>query len=192
MSSPYVINGTIPAANNDPADDQDPMQKNFANIKAFLGVDHVPPGSVIGGTAAGIHRQLNLPTITSPTLQGNLVLYTKLAGGLAALWAKNLTVDAPLTGPLNQVAAGYTTLFGGLSLQWGTVTPVVNRTLTAVTLNRALIFAPYAVVITSSRTASPNNVDQIYINAKSPTTFSYYATTSGTGFASFDWIAIGI
>ena len=51
----YPINGAIPAANNDPADDQPEMQTNYANIKSYLSVDHKTPGTADDGFHTAVH-----------------------------------------------------------------------------------------------------------------------------------------
>ncbi len=71
----YPINPNIPATNDDPADDQPIMQRNFSSINGFLGVDHINPGT----TGDGFHKQItfysnNPPTVptTSPILFSNI------------------------------------------------------------------------------------------------------------------------
>ena len=68
----FPIDVTIPAANNDPADDQPLMQQNFANISSFLAVDHIAPGTI----GDGFHKQItyfteNIPgAVTDPVSIG--------------------------------------------------------------------------------------------------------------------------
>jgi hypothetical protein len=71
MSFPY--NPNIPAANNAPTNDQDPMQKNFNSINDWVAVDHV--GFTTNG---GTHNRVtfngfNVPPTPAST---NSVLYT--------------------------------------------------------------------------------------------------------------------
>jgi len=54
----YAIDISIPAANDTGADDQEPMRKNFENIKGFLTVDHVAPGTTNPANTAGKHKQI--------------------------------------------------------------------------------------------------------------------------------------
>ena len=62
MSFPIDIN--IPAANNNPADDQPRMQKNFQNINGYLSIDHVTPGSI----GDGFHKEVTLYTLNPPPI----------------------------------------------------------------------------------------------------------------------------
>lgn len=50
----FGINVNIPAAGNDPADDQPLIKQNFQNIKDYLTVDHVTPGNAKNG----FHKQI--------------------------------------------------------------------------------------------------------------------------------------
>lgn len=56
MVTLYPIDENIPAAPNDPADDQPLMEQNYANIKGYLAVDHVPAGSANNGYHTVIHE----------------------------------------------------------------------------------------------------------------------------------------
>lgn len=58
----YPIDGTIPAANNNPAADQPLMQANFLNTKNYLSVDHITPGA----TGDGFHKQVTYFTENIP------------------------------------------------------------------------------------------------------------------------------
>lgn len=63
----YPIDITIPAANNDPADDQPIMLQNTVNTVAYLTVDHVAPGA----TGNGYHKHVTFnDKIAAPALSG--------------------------------------------------------------------------------------------------------------------------
>ncbi len=111
----YSIDVTIPAANNDPADDQPLMKQNFANISAYVAVDHVDAGN----QNAGQHKQVNIPANVIPgalptALAG--VLYTQ--PGVAAPAASQMAYKSSLgTFPLSCVRA-----FGSCTVIGATVT----------------------------------------------------------------------
>jgi len=71
MVFPFPIDGTIPAANNDPADDQPIMQDNFANTKGFLTVDHIAPGTNSSPNFAGFHKQVTYSSSFLPAAPVN-------------------------------------------------------------------------------------------------------------------------
>ena len=113
----FPIDGTIPAQNNAPAQDQPKMQSNFANIKGYLNVDHV----LAGEENAGFHKQVTLnapistPSVTAPVS----VIYSKTVSGSNQLFYYNGTTDYPLSGGNSSPGtSGYTTLPGGLILSW--------------------------------------------------------------------------
>lgn len=127
--STFPINTTIPAANNDPADDQPLMQANFANINSYVQVDHINPAA----TGAGQHKQVtfnsnNVPTPpTSPP-----ILFTNIQDG-----AGNALPGSPAvpelffySGPSagvsqNQYVStqnGSVLLMGGIIMKWGVYT----------------------------------------------------------------------
>ena len=183
----FTYTDNIPDGPNNPSQDQPNMKTNTNSIDQLLAVDHFSFNDGNGG----LHKQVNLVTEASPALQGNSVIYANTYQGRVVPWAKNSSDDLPLFFRVSNSNPGFSSTYGATIYQFGTVTPVVNQTLTAVSFPLAFPNSCFVVVVTAKRTASPNGVDQIYVNAKTASNFSYYATTSGTGFASFDWIAIG-
>jgi hypothetical protein len=120
--STFSYSTTIPAANNDPADDQPQMQTNFASISGLINVDHVG-FNVIGG---GEHEQVtfnanNVPAVpTSPP-----ILFTNTVGAVPQLFF--YSGSATTSSSQYVVAAnGSTFLLGGIILKWGTLAAVAN------------------------------------------------------------------
>ena len=113
----FPIDGTTPAQNNAPAQDQPKMQTNFANIKGYLNVDHV----LAGDENAGFHKlvRLNAP-ISTPSVSGQVsAIYSKTVSGTNQLFYYNGTTDYPLSGGNSSPGtSGYTTLPGGIILSW--------------------------------------------------------------------------
>lgn len=79
----YPLDTTVPAANNDPADDQPEMLTNFGNINGVIAVDHVTPGNVNNGyhNQATLVVQAVLPTTY---VSNSNVFYCKSAGNTPA------------------------------------------------------------------------------------------------------------
>lgn len=181
----------IPNGPNNPSADVQPLKVNTNSAFGIIAVDHNGYGVPNGGWHTDIHMVPQSPP--APIL------------GIGQLFTQNVTVNSAtdtqlffqtgIAGGLSQLTGNHSanpgwSIASGIIIQWGTVTPVVNRTLTPVNFNRSFNNI-FVVVVTEKRTNSPNGVDQIYVNAKTNTSFSYYATTNGTGFDSFDYIAIG-
>lgn len=93
----FPIDGTIPAANNDPADDQPIMKSNFLNTKNYLSVDHVNPGT----PGDGFHKQITFQKKTTQAAQSGQqsVLYTDAAISSTdpQLYWKNLRATYPIS-----------------------------------------------------------------------------------------------
>ena len=168
------------------------IRTNIGLLKSSLAVNH----GDLGNVDTGKHKFLQMPVQgSSPvTAINDLGFFASVIGGRNVLTFREANSGAvyALTGITPSVAAtGYTPLIGSSILQWGTVTPVANQTLTAVAFPTPFPNNCFVVVVTEKRTGSPTGVDQVYVNLKVAAGFSYFATTSGAGFASFDWIAIG-
>lgn len=76
----FPINVFIPAAGNDPGDDQPGMQTNFSNINSYLQVDHTNPAS----TGAGIHKQVTIQNVTAPGIPSSPISIAYTQFGVAA------------------------------------------------------------------------------------------------------------
>ncbi len=193
----FMYTRGVPNPPNLPSADVNNMQTNTNSTDSILDVDHFSFGST--ASIDGRHRQVSLANEAAPGVPGNIggVLFANNPAPTNISWPFWQNGVAPanvvqlISGIPSVAVSGYTFLAGGVILQWGTVTPVVNQTLTPVNFPLTFPNNCFVVTVTESRTASPNNIDQIYVNAKATNSFSYYATTGGTGFASFDWIAIG-
>jgi len=65
----------IPAANNNPSNDQPLMEGNFTAISNLINVDHIG----FNTATSGLHQQIHLPNFTAPTVingtltQGSLI-----------------------------------------------------------------------------------------------------------------------
>jgi len=178
----FSINVGIPNVNNDPNDDCPLIQQNFSNISSFLAVNHVAPGS----SGAGKHSVVELIRGAAPATSGNdCFLYGKLATrpALTELFFKDQNnSEAQLTGPFLSATRGYTTLLGGIVIQWGTDN--FGAALTGT------ITVPYTGLSLYTAIAVPNGATkrQISTNVTSATTFTWTVDNTIT---SLNWITIG-
>lgn len=187
----------IPLAGDLISQSQGDLKANFDYLQASLGKDHqIVFGDTNMTTFEGRHTQVSLKDRANTNIPipiDGVDSFFWSSGG--DVWGRNTTSSAlQLTGLTYSAAnanPGFFFLPGGMKLAFGTVTPVVNQSLTVVSYAKTFSSATFVVIITASRTDSPQNSDSIYVNAKSASGFSYFATTTSTGFASFDYVAIG-
>ena len=175
------------------------MQVNTNSINSLIGVDHVNFNTL----GSGIHQQVTF---------ANSLAQPGIGDGIGVEFAQNFPTPAGFgtqawpvwknnagAGGVQMLGAypvasatGLTSLPGGIILQWGTVTPVTQQTLTIVNFLTPFLNACFVVLVTAKKTLLPKDVQQIYVEAKTLSNFSYFATITGfTSFDSFDWIAIG-
>ncbi len=184
--STFPINTSIPAAGNDPADDQPEMQSNFANISGYLQVDHTNPNA----TGAGQHDQVtfnsnNVPSVPTALVGGNYqgITFTNTvgAGNVDHLFHYAGTA----TSSSNQYVAnanGSTYMLGGMIIKWGT------NAITNASQNFPVAFpnGAYSMVVASrdASLGSPLKVTSLSASA-------YTVTRSGVGNTAYYYIAIG-
>lgn len=112
----YNLN--IPAANNNPSQDQPKMQTNTNAINTLISLDHF----TFADNAAGRHKQVSLANESAPGIPTNTngVLYANLANGQSWPFWQNALGSTQILGASSVAASGYATLPGGLIIQWGT------------------------------------------------------------------------
>ena len=208
----FPIDTTIPAAPNDPADDQPLMLQNFQNINSYVSEDHVAPGA----TNNGKHKFVRLVAqsgVPAGLASGIAAIYTKLVGPMGnqtsqifyspdatgqqyqltrcdpngtnfARFGTNTTYVANNTG-------GWTFLPGstdGLFLQYGfRANPGTSG---FITFPRTFTGAPFSVSVSLYRSTGDHSV---LIDSGTPPTnsgFNYICDTSGS--SGVFWTAIGI
>lgn len=181
----FVQYPTIPDAPDDPGDDQPLMQTNAASDNSISNVDHIGYNAANGG----LHRQVNMFNQASPIRYGDTLLYSNISAGFSNLWLKNSNQDVPLTtfGSL-ATTQGYTSLFGGLLIQWGIGTTTGNNTTipfnTSFTTNGV---ASNAFVVVCTPQGSTSGL----FNASAYTSTNFNFNKAGSANFSFSWIAIG-
>jgi hypothetical protein len=174
---------TKPAANDKPANDQSPMQMNFASIKTLIDVDHVD----FNNAQYGQHNQVtfaanNVPTVpTTPP-----VLFTNNVLGLAQLFY--YTGDVP-NGAQQYVsgANGSTMAFGGIIIKWGLQMNAANNT----TVNFVSDFPNDCFAVTVSGGLATGTQPTININTASEGPSGFTLKITGTTPVNVFYIAIG-
>ena len=144
----YPIYTNIPAANNDPADDQPLMQINNANIAGYLGIDHVAPGALGDGFHQHVTYYNKFPPV-APIIGQVAIGYTNVGIANAAV-PENFYTNASGTFPLSCVKA-----FGSFDTQAPGAVPLINGyNITSITGTTATHYD----VVTTAGAISGNNV----------------------------------
>ena len=126
--SNFTFTFTIPAAANNPSTDQGPMLIDNASIVGWSAVDHLGYNTNNGGIHNVIH--FNDQGVTDPgAIAGFGQEYTKtIAGDQQLFYESGAGIISQLTGPVapsvtsTTPSNGYSTLPGGVIIQWGTAT----------------------------------------------------------------------
>ena len=207
MSAPYPINVNIPAANNDPSDDQPRMKTNYANIDGYLKVNHVAAGVNQGAVTAGKHTYIQMPTTAAPktTGTGEILLYN---GGSGAGVGNNLFYARPGLSPItinNRVQMtraeipswtgggtyqGFTWLPGGFLQQFGAVAIPASTGVGSVTYPVPLQSLAYSIQLTFLHISTLLVIKTLEVTVTSTTGFSFNCSIGAAGNYVY-WTAIG-
>lgn len=187
----YTID--IPATNNDPSVDQPPMKINTNSIKSIIDVDHFS----FGNNNGGFHKKVTMFNSVAPALAGgDLALFAKADGGQSVLWAVNSSTSGigglPLfTGPAQGATPGYSSIYGGIKLQWGFVT---NPGVSGI-VNFPNVTSPFSVAVFSLTFGvllpSGTSNHTVYATAVTTGGFAYRCDVSFGVTGGFYWLAIG-
>lgn len=189
MPNNFAYTTGVPNSPNSPSVDVVPMQQNTNSINSLIAIDHVG----FNTNKSGIHQQVTMPAVTvAPGLgDGNTVLYSKLNNGINAVWVKDALQNAPLNGPASpNTANGYTSLYGGTILQWGTATKSTGGTVTfPITFPVGTCFGVLCTVLENN-----NNRHFVFVKTISASGFTVASRDSSGNDESntFFWVAIGI
>ena len=165
--STFTYNNLVPAAANNPSNDQPDMLINAASIASIVAVDHVGFNTAEGGT----HNQSTYNRLGSkPTVTGTQVaVYGKASGGVTQLFYENSAgTEYQMTGSANSAANGYTYLFGGIIFKWGNTSVGPNTTAT-ITFDTTVPFSAVRSITIGSVQATDGLDDQPYIKSVSTT-----------------------
>lgn len=184
------FNPNVPTGLVDLDQDYINLRNNFSVSNTAFGVNHTP-FSVADNQ--GFHTKIDMNNQDSPIRLGDLTLYARSAGGVAALWAKNSTQDFPLfSGPVSGGTNGYSSMFGGIILQWGIVNGMVaTNPVLFTTSNINFPINCFTVQATLIPTTPPTTNAQT-ISITSVSRFGFTANYSGgSAYNAFYWFAIG-
>src|SRR5271163_109065 len=210
----FAYNLNIPAAGNNPSNDQGLMQ---TNTNSLINVDHYSFMQAGGG----LHRQVTLPTETIPTVTiGQAAMYSKTAGQTQLFATTDnggneyqLTrfIDAQIAtfgiyGTFGTVTANYsingfwTFLPGGLIFMNGivqstTATPQISPSTIVVTFPFNFTSNNIIVTITPICKAGGTSVNDVAASTNGSTSKSGFTcnfTSSTSAYTGFTWTAIGI
>ena len=197
----------IPNPNNDPSIDVVTMQTNSTAIANLLAVDHFGFNNNRGGWHNLIHMppQIGIPVPVNapPGPAGELYTFTNTGGSVNLAYQSNLGAITILTGNLQPVLTGngYTTVQGGLILQWGTVVqnfpPSGSQQISGTTnFNTTFPIANFIVLATPILLppASANGPASVNIRATTTSNFSW-KFNNGSASSSYDgffWLALGV
>jgi hypothetical protein len=187
------FNTGVPAAANNPSNDQNPMLENNVSNAAIWNVDHF--GFKVN--TGGWHNVIRMPTqladppkVQSPvnagqlytkTVNGDLELYYESSGGVVSqLTAAGIT-------PVNAVN-GVSYLPGGLLINWGSA--FVGLGTTAFTFTKAFAaFKVYSIVISGQTNVSPTS--NIFVIQTSITNTGFSVNNLSASIIACNYIAIG-
>lgn len=181
----YNLN--IPAANNNPSQDQPKMQTNTNAINTLLSLDHF----TFADGQAGRHKQVTLTNEAAPGLNGgNGVLYANAVSAQSQpFWQNSIgSFQIPIINAQSIVANGYRNL-SGLIMQWGSTTAVSSSSGNTITFP-----IPFpSAVFTVQATVVTNDNSTIRFSILGNATLTGFSTTqtSTSHFIRLYWFAVG-
>jgi hypothetical protein len=198
MPTNYTYITGIPAANNNPSNDQPNMQTNTNSINSIISTDHYSFGTA-PTTADGAHKQItydanNVPSLPTPTNSGNNIgyLFTNAVAGTTVnqlFYYAGSNVQSSTQYNVGNSSNGSTFLFGGTILKWGSFTSAAgSTTVTYSTLTPALAAFPnntLAVIISPNSSLAQGRG---YVSSFNQTSFTVSSTVNAN---QYTFIAIG-
>lgn len=179
------FDNTIPAAGNNPSNDQPIMLNNNIAIAQFVAIDHIGFGN--GSFTNGYHNVIHFATQAADpaTVPNYGQLYTKTVSGDQYLFYETGTAGTviQLTGPTTSSSTGQTILPGGIIMKWGNST--ISAGVSTVTFATAFPTACFGVNISINATTASTTV-----KAAAVTAASFNAVVNNANCNCF-WIALG-
>lgn len=191
-----ALNTNIPQPTQTLGQTWNAINQNFNNIEAAFIVNHV---DYVDGTGnQGKHILVTMPVnaAPTPTLAGEMSLYTQLVGMVPQLFLQPQTGGTPVN--ISSVTyqnalpwvfgnQGSTQLPSGVILKWGNAT-VVNA---PITINFSQVF-PNNIFAVYATPSSPSNLVTLggFLQVRSYTTASFIASSNIVN-TDFCWFAIG-
>jgi len=189
----FTFDNSIPAAPNNPSSDQPKMLANNVATQGIANVDHIGYNQTNGGK----HKLVRIPAPVAPTVTGvqEWEMYTANSsfdvGKVDFFFARpnNAGNDTFLrTTAISNAANGYTQLFGGLIIQWGTSTKTSGGS-----TSFPLAFPSQCYGVTCTVFVNNNNRHFVFVRTISTTDFTVASRDSSGQDESntFFWVAIG-
>ena len=179
----YNLN--IPAANNNPSQDQPKMQTNTNAINTLLSLDHF----TFSDNSAGRHKQVTLTNEAAPGFTGgNAVLYANLATGQSWPFWQNSLGSFQMLGQQSIGSNGYISL-GGIIFQWGSTTAVASSSGNSIAFPLTFptaVFSVQATVVTND-----NSTIRFSILGNATTAGFTTTQTNTSHFTRLYWFAVG-
>jgi hypothetical protein len=184
-------NPNIPAANNNPSQDQPKMQTNTNAINTLLSLDHF----TFADSLAGRHKQVSLTNESAPGLAGGSgVLYANLATGQSWPFWQNALGSIQLAGPTTATANNGTEFLpGGIILKWGLITPIAGGG-----MSTPFVFVPpfptacFNVQLTLKNPSGTANTQTASVRSIQGGGVGFtYNYTGGSAYDGIYWLAVG-
>lgn len=185
-----TYNAGIPNATDLISVSQGQIKTNFTQLNSQFGIDHVAfnTGS---GNGNGFHKQVTIPTplVSNPTLSGTYgEFYTKSVSGTTQGFFANASTVTQLTGASSISGSGYTTLPGGVLMQWGSGSYSNGNSVPfPVNFPTAVFALQVTINIASTLSAVGYNG---YTSGSAPFA-GFIFRTSASGGVPISWVAIG-
>jgi len=189
-----TFDASTPLATDSPAFFPAQNQANMAVLNTIIASDHQFNLTPAPGDDSGYHNLIHM-TIQAPAgaLANTGRFYVKSASGrIYPFYMDDTGVAYQIVGTSSVVSSpGYTTIPGGLIMQWG-FTPASSAATQDVTLGLTFPTAIFNVQLTPFRaTASPGSSAGFWVSTAALTT-STFRIVNNTGHSyAFYWIALG-
>jgi len=192
----FPINTGVPAANNNPSVDQQPMQDNFVSINSWGAIDHVGYGV---STNAGKHLQVSIPTPLSGDPGGvtgtQSILYTKDVSSVAQLFLQNASTVFQITGLVpsstGATAGAGIKLSNGLIINYAQSVAFTGGAGTTYTFQTTYPYTTFFVVFATLIGTGFTPSNSPALSTTQSTLLSFNGITSSGGSNTVNWIAIG-
>jgi len=211
MATNYPFNTLIPAAGNNPSNDQPLMQTNNASTNSIIGTDHLTFGTASGNQTDGMHTIIHLPTQSVPSA----------IAGIGQLFTQNVTVNSTtdtqlffLTGGnnLQQLSGNFApafpntgyAIFSNMIFQWGSNFAVSSGSFVSgsatgtITFNRPfpgnILSVNFTLYYNSTLPNNPESTiswDQSTLTGGPYTSLKWQFFSTSTKFTGFSWMVIG-
>ncbi len=191
-----LYNPNIPQASDNLSVSQGQIQNNFSQANSVMAVNHYP-FDFATTSLEGKHKFCSFvdQVSTDPsTATGEMALYNKGDELFYRLQTSGTVVQ--LTGPALNAGSGYTTLPGGVLMQWGTGVVSSGGVIITVTFPIAFSATPYSVSSTPYNNFISGTTPKVWgvVGSSITSTNAQMGVISGNTVpsnTSFSWIAIG-